>query len=81
MENIFVNHLIFAGDVFNPSLSHIQRPLNICCDFATDHEIFLNCNKIVGMGVGSGGSGEPRLPLNFEIWYFAVNVLVQKCFR
>jgi len=30
------------------------------------------------LGVGKGGQGV--LPLDLKFWYFAINVLVEKCF-
>ena len=46
-----VNHPIFADDicVFNPSrsFSGCQRFLNICGDYAAEHEIAFNCKKTI----------------------------------
>jgi len=45
--NMVVNHLMFADDicVFSPSSSGLQCLLNICGDYAAEHEITFNCNK------------------------------------
>jgi len=42
-----VNHLMFANDicVFRPSISGLQRLLNICDDYAAEHEIAFSHNK------------------------------------
>ena len=44
-----VNNLLFADDicVFSPSISGLQCLLNICGDYATEHEITFNCNKTI----------------------------------
>ena len=49
--NMVVNHLMFADDicVFSPSFSGLQCLLNICGDYATEHEITFNCNKTIGV--------------------------------
>jgi len=49
--NMVVNHLIFADDicVFSPSISVLQCLLNICGDYAAEHEINFNCNKTIGV--------------------------------
>jgi len=46
-----VNHLMFADDicVFIPSISGLQCLLNICGDYAAEHEITFNCNKTIGV--------------------------------
>ena len=46
-----VNQLIFAGDicVFSPSISGLQRLLDICGDYAAEHAIAFNCNKTIGL--------------------------------
>jgi len=52
VQNMVVNHLKFADDVcvFSPSISGLQCLLNICGDYAAEHEIiFLNCNKTIGV--------------------------------
>jgi len=43
-----VNHLMFADDicVFSPSISELQCLLNICADYAAEHEITFIGNKI-----------------------------------
>ena len=51
MGNMVVNHLKFADDicVFSPSISGLQCLLNICGDYAAEHEITFNCNKTTGV--------------------------------
>ena len=51
MGNMVVNHLKFADDicVFSPSLNGLQCLLNICGDYAAEHEITFNCNKTIGV--------------------------------
>ena len=45
-----VKHLKFSDDicVFSPSISGLQCLLNICGDYAAEHEIIFNCNKTIG---------------------------------
>ena len=49
--NVVVNHLKFAHDIcmFSPSISGLQCLLNICGDYATEHEIIFNCNETIGV--------------------------------
>ena len=49
--NMVVNHLMFADDicVFSPSINALQCLLNICGDYAAEHEITFNCNKTIGV--------------------------------
>ena len=49
----FVNHMMFAADicVFGPSTSGLQCLLNMCGDYAAEHEIAFNCNKTIGVFV------------------------------
>jgi len=47
--NMVVNHLKFADDVFSPSISGLQCLLNICGDYAAEHEIIFSCNKTIGV--------------------------------
>ena len=49
--NMVVNHLKFADDicVFRPVLVGLQCLLNICGDYAAEHEIIFNCNKTIGV--------------------------------
>ena len=51
MGNMVVNHLMFADDicVFSPSINGLQCFLNICGDYAAEHEITFNCNKTIGV--------------------------------
>ena len=51
MRNMVVNHLKFADHicVFSPSISGLQCLLNICGDYAAEHEIIFNCNKTIGL--------------------------------
>ena len=44
--NMVVNHLMFADDicVFSPSICGLQCLLNICGDYAAEHEITFNSN-------------------------------------
>ena len=51
MGNMVVNHPKFADDicVFSPSISGLQCLLNICGDYAAEHEIICNCNKTIGV--------------------------------
>ena len=46
-----VNHLKFPDDicVFRPGISGLQCLLNICGDYAAEHEITFNCNKTTGV--------------------------------
>jgi len=48
--NMVVNHLMFADDicVFSPSINGLQCLLNICGDYAAEHENTFNCNKTIG---------------------------------
>ena len=41
MGNVVVNHLIFPDDmcVFSPSISGLQRLLDVCGDYTDEHEI------------------------------------------
>jgi len=45
-----VIHVMFADDVcvFSPSTSGLQH-LNICGNYAAEHEIVFNCNKTIGV--------------------------------
>ena len=45
------NVWLFADDicVFSPSISGLQCLLNICGDYAAEHEIIFNCNKTIGV--------------------------------
>jgi len=49
--NMFVNHLMFADDicVFSPSIRGLQCLLNICGDYAAEHEITFDSNKTNGV--------------------------------
>jgi len=49
--NMVVNYLKFADDicVFSPSISGLQCFLNICGDYAAEHEIIFNCIKTIGV--------------------------------
>jgi len=49
--NMVVNHLMFADDicVFSPNISGLQCLLNICGNYAAEHEITFNCNKTIGV--------------------------------
>ena len=49
--NMVVNHVKFADDIcmFSPSISGLQCLLNICGDYAPEHEIIFNCNKTIGV--------------------------------
>ena len=53
LGSMVVNHLMFADDiyicVFSPSISGLQCLLNICGDYAAEHKITFNCNKIIGV--------------------------------
>ena len=51
MGNMALNNLLFADDicVFSPSMSGLQCLLNICGDYAAEHEITFNCNKTIGV--------------------------------
>ena len=42
---------MFADDisVFSPSISGLQCLLNICGDYAAEHEIIFNGNKTIGV--------------------------------
>jgi len=41
LGNMVVNHLMFADDicVFSSGISGLQRLLNVCGDYAAEHEI------------------------------------------
>jgi len=41
VRNMVVNHVTFADDlcVFSPCISELQRLLNVCRDYAAEHEI------------------------------------------
>ena len=47
--NMVVNHLMFADDicVFSPSINGLQCLLNICGDYAAEHEITFNYKKTI----------------------------------
>jgi len=47
VKNMVVNHLMFVDDicVFRPSISGLQCLLNICGDYAAEHELTFNCNN------------------------------------
>ena len=49
--NMVVNHLMFGDEicVFSPSISGLQCLLNVCGDYAAEHEITCNCNKTIGI--------------------------------
>ena len=49
MENMVVNHLMFADDIcmFSPSISGLQCLLNICGNYATEHKITFICYKTI----------------------------------
>jgi len=49
--NMVVNHLMFSDDicVFSFSVSGLQCLLNICGDYAAEHEITFNYNKTIGV--------------------------------
>jgi len=51
VENMIVNHLMFADDtcVFSSSFSGLQCLLVICGDYAAEHEAAFNCNKTIGV--------------------------------
>jgi len=42
-----VNNLLFADDIcmFSPCIRGLRCLLNICGDYAVEHEITFNCNK------------------------------------
>jgi len=46
-----VNNILFVDDicVFSPSIGGLQCLLNICGDYAAEHEITFNCNKKIGV--------------------------------
>jgi len=48
-DKFFFLILIFADDicVFSPSISGLRCLLNICGDYAAEHEITFNCNKTI----------------------------------
>ena len=49
--NMVVNHLKFADDIcaFIPTINGLQCLLNICGDYAAEHEIIFKCNKTIGV--------------------------------
>jgi len=51
VRNMVVNHLMFADDIcaFTPRISGLQCLLNICGDYAAEHEITFNWNKTIGV--------------------------------
>ena len=48
-----MNYLMFADDilecVFGPSIGGPQCLLNLCDDYAAEHEIAFNCNKTINV--------------------------------
>jgi len=46
-----VNHLLFTDDacVFSLCVNRLHRLLNICGDYAAEHEIAFNCKKANGV--------------------------------
>ena len=52
-NHIFILYMfiMFADDicVFSPSINGLQYLLNICGDYAPEHEITFNCNKTIGV--------------------------------
>jgi len=48
---LVVIHVTFSDDtcVFSSSISGLQCLLSICEDYATEHEIAFNCNKIISI--------------------------------
>ena len=45
------NHIIYADDLccFSPSLDGLQDLLNVCSNYAVEHNITFNCSKSVGI--------------------------------
>ena len=46
-----LNHIIYADDLccFSPSLDGLQDLLNVCSNYAVEHDITFNCSKSVGV--------------------------------
>ena len=44
-------HIIYADDLccFSPSLDGLQDLLNVCSNYAVEHDITFNCSKSVGV--------------------------------
>ena len=51
LGNSRLNHIIYADDLccFSPSLDGLQDLLNVCSNFAVEHDITFNCSKSVGV--------------------------------
>jgi len=66
-----VNHLMFADDicVFSPSTNGPQCLLNICGDYAAEHEITFNCNKTIGVLFCPKKYKQPAPSNVFLKWY------------
>lgn len=51
LHGMIVNHLMYADDlvILAPSLKGLQKLLDVCCDFAVEHDIIFNIRKSHGM--------------------------------
>ena len=51
LGNSRLNHIIYADDLccFSPSLDGLQDLLNVCSNYAVEHNITFNCSKSVGV--------------------------------
>ena len=51
LGNSRLNHIIYADDLccFSPSLDGLQDLLNVCSNYAVEHDITFNCSKSVGV--------------------------------
>ena len=66
--NTLMNHLIFADDLccFCPSVSGLQRIIDVCQDYALTHDILFNCKKTFAVAFTSKKNKlafQPRLVL------------------
>ena len=50
LDNSRLNHIIYADDLccFSPSLDGLQDLVNVCSNYAVEHDITFNCSKSVG---------------------------------
>jgi hypothetical protein len=55
MHGTIINHLCYADDscLICPSVKGMQRLLDVCSDYANDHDIVFNTGKSVGMLIKS----------------------------
>ena len=74
--NVTINHLMYADDIvlFAPSVKGLQRLLNICNEYGTQHSIIFNKTKSVCMHIKSRrlkwSGGSPKAQLGGEALSF-----------